>query len=54
MADGDKTGEGYYGFGGRKSYQALFNEAAWHEAADEAIRQADVDLRAVPPPAWAR
>jgi TldD protein len=51
MADNDKTGEGSYGFGGRKSYQTIFNEAAWHEAADEAVRQAEVDLRAVPPPA---
>jgi TldD protein len=49
--DGDRQESGSYGFGGRESFQRLIDPAAWQGAVDEAIRQALVNLRAVPAPA---
>lgn len=43
--------QGGYGFGGRGDYNMIFNEAAWKRAADEALRQALVNLESVPAPA---
>ena len=42
---------GTYGFGGRVSYEGLTEESKWKEAVDEALRQALVNLEAVPAPA---
>lgn len=39
---------GSYGFGGRKSYSSYIEESAWKKAADEALRQALVNLESVP------
>jgi TldD protein len=49
--DGDRQESGSYGFGGRESFQRLIDPAAWQGAVDEAIRQALVNLHAVPAPA---
>lgn len=42
---------GTYGFGGRVSYEGLAEESKWKEAVDEALRQALINLEAVPAPA---
>ena len=49
--DGDRQETGSYGFGGRESFQRIIEPQAWQGAADEAIRQALVNLQAVPAPA---
>ena len=49
--DGDRQESGSYGFGGRESFQRLIEPHAWQGAVDEAIRQALVNLQAVPAPA---
>ncbi len=43
--------DGYYGFGGRYSFDKIFEEATWKKAADEAFRTASVNLESVPAPA---
>ena len=42
---------GSYGFGGRYLYDRLFDEAAWKNGVDEAVRQAMVNLDSVDAPA---
>jgi TldD protein len=49
--DGDRQETGSYGFGGRENFQRIIEPQAWQGAADEAIRQALVNLQAVPAPA---
>jgi len=49
--EGERQESGSYGFGGREVFQRLIEPQAWHGAADEAIRQALVNLQAVPAPA---
>src|SRR5512136_3001181 len=49
--DGDRQETGSYGFGGREGFQRVIELQAWQGAADEAIRQALVNLQAVPAPA---
>jgi TldD protein len=49
--DGDRQETGSYGFGGRESFQRVIEPQAWQGAADEAIRQALINLQAVPAPA---
>ena len=49
--DGDRQETGSYGFGGREGFQRVIEPQAWQGAADEAIRQALVNLQAVPAPA---
>ena len=49
--DGDRQETGSYGFGGREGFQRVIEPQAWQDAADEAIRQALVNLQAVPAPA---
>jgi TldD protein len=49
--DGDRQESGSYGFGGRESFQRLIDPQAWQGAVDEAVRQALVNLEAVPAPA---
>jgi TldD protein len=49
--DSDRQETGSYGFGGREDFQRVIELQAWQGAADEAIRQALVNLQAVPAPA---
>ena len=49
--DGDRQESGSYGFGGREGFQRLIEPQAWQGAVDEAIRQALVNLQALPAPA---
>ncbi|WP_265528262.1 metalloprotease TldD [Sphingomicrobium marinum] len=51
MKDGDRQESGFHGLGGRYLYDRLMDEATWNRAIDEAIRQADVNLRSVAAPA---
>lgn len=51
MGDGDRQEMGYDGAGGRQGYDFLFDETAWQAQADEAIRQAEVNLDSVAAPA---
>ena len=49
--DGDRQESGSYGYGGRESYQHFIEQGTWRRAADDAVRQALVNLEAVPAPA---
>jgi TldD protein len=49
--EGDRQETGGHGFGGREGYQRFIDPVAWRGAVDEAIRQALVNLEAVPAPA---
>ena len=49
--DGDRQETGSHGAGGREGYERFIATDAWHEAVDEAVRQALVNLDAVPAPA---
>ena len=49
--DGDRQESGSYGVGGREGYERFITPDAWHYAVDEAVRQAMVNLDAVPAPA---
>jgi TldD protein len=49
--DGDRQESGSYGFGGREGFQRFIAADAWQSAVDEAVRQALINLDAVPAPA---
>ncbi|MEA2950658.1 MAG: TldD protein [Alphaproteobacteria bacterium] len=49
--EGDRQESGGFGYGGREGYSRLIEPAAWQKAVDEAVRQAVVNLDAVPAPA---
>src|SRR6476620_4785207 len=49
--DGDRQESGSYGFGGREGFQRFITPDAWQGAVDEAVRQALINLDAVPAPA---
>ena len=49
--DGDRQETGNYGMGGRKGFGEFITEHSWKHAADEALRQALVNLEAVAAPA---
>jgi TldD protein len=51
VGDGDRQESGSYGMGGRKSFGEFVAEDSWKFAADEALRQALVNLSADPAPA---
>lgn len=51
VGDGDRQETGSYGMGGRKSFGEFLAQDSWKFAADEALRQALVNLRAVAAPA---
>ena len=51
VGDGDRQETGSYGMGGRKGFGEFVAEESWKFAADEALRQALVNLRASPAPA---
>lgn len=48
---GDRQESGSHGYGGREGYQRFIDGGAWRNAADEAVRQALVNLESVPAPA---
>jgi TldD protein len=49
--EGDRQEIGSHGYGGRESYQRFLDTQAWQGAVDDAVRQALVNLQAVPAPA---
>ena len=49
--DGDHQESGSYGYGGREGFQRFVETQAWQSAADDAVRQALINLEAVPAPA---
>ena len=51
VGEGDRQESGSYGVGGREGYQRFIETSSWQSAADEAVRQALVNLDAVPAPA---
>jgi TldD protein len=51
VGDGDRQKTGSYGIGGRKGFGDFIATERWQRAADEALRQALVNLDAVPAPA---
>jgi TldD protein len=48
---GERQESGSYGFGGREGFQRFIDPDAWQGAVDEAVRQALINLEAVPAPA---
>ncbi|TJX10722.1 MAG: metalloprotease TldD, partial [Mesorhizobium sp.] len=51
VGDGDRQESGSYGMGGRKAFGDFLVEDSWKHAAREALRQALVNLEAIPAPA---
>jgi len=51
MGEGDRQESGSYGLGGREGFGAFVTEDRWQHAVGEAMRQAAVNLTAVPAPA---
>ncbi len=51
VGDGDRQETGSDGYGGREGYERFVATDAWQGAVDDAIRQALVNLEAVPAPA---
>jgi TldD protein len=51
VGDGDRQESGSYGMGGRKGFGEFLVEDSWKHAAKEALRQALVNLEAIPAPA---
>jgi TldD protein len=49
--DGDRQESGSYGHGGREGFSRFVETQAWQGAADDAVRQALINLEAVPAPA---
>ena len=48
---GERQESGSFGYGGRETYQRFVDDKAWQHAADEAVRQALLNLASVPAPA---
>ncbi len=51
VGSGERQESGSHGYGGREGYARFIDAAKWQHAADEAVRQALVNLEAVPAPA---
>jgi len=51
VGEGDRQETGSYGMGGRTTFDAFLTGESWHSGADEALRQALVNLEAVEAPA---
>ena len=51
VGDGDRQESGSYGVGGREGYGAFIRPECWQANVDEALRQALVNLDAIPAPA---
>jgi TldD protein len=49
--DGKRQESGSYGYGGREGFDRFLTNESWQHAVDEAVRQALVNLEAVPAPA---
>jgi TldD protein len=49
--DGDRQESGSYGYGGREGFEPFLDTTRWQHAVDDALRQALVNLDAVPAPA---
>jgi len=49
--DGERQESGSFGIGGREGYERFITTHSWQSAVDEAVRQALVNLDAVPAPA---
>jgi TldD protein len=49
--EGDRQESGSHGYGGREGYQRFIAAGEWRGAVDDAVRQAMVNLSAVPAPA---
>jgi TldD protein len=49
--DGDRQESGSHGYGGREGFARFVETDAWQSATDDAVRQALVNLEAVPAPA---
>src|SRR6195256_2770735 len=49
--EGDRQESGSHGYGGREGYQRFIETQTWQSATDDAVRQALVNLEAVPAPA---
>ena len=48
---GDRQETGSFGYGGREGYARFVETGAWQNAADEAVRQALLNLESIPAPA---
>ncbi|MBW3096941.1 metalloprotease TldD [Pseudohoeflea coraliihabitans] len=53
VGEGDRQESGSFGMGGRKLFGDFLTEESWREGADEALRQALVNLSAIDAPAGA-
>jgi TldD protein len=51
VGEGDRQESGSHGAGARTGYLAYLDPASWHQQVDEALRQALVNLDAIPAPA---
>ena len=51
VGEGERQESGSYGTGGRSLYDNYISPDTWHGAADEALRQALINLESVPAPA---
>src|SRR5690606_30041438 len=51
VGDGDRQETGSHGMGGREGFERFITADTWQTAVDEALRQALVNLDAVPAPA---
>ena len=49
--EGDRQESGSYGYGGREGFEGFLQDTRWQHAVSEAVRQALVNLEAVPAPA---
>jgi TldD protein len=49
--DGDRQESGSYGYGGREGFEPFLDTARWQHAVDDAVRQALINLEAIPAPA---
>src|SRR6188474_853905 len=49
--EGDRQESGSHGYGGREGYQRFIETGAWKGAVEDAVRQALVNLEAIPAPA---
>jgi len=51
LGKGDRQETGSYGIGGRHAFDTIIDESSWKNCVAEAIRQANVNLIAIPAPA---
>jgi TldD protein len=51
VGEGDRQESGSHGYGGRDGFSGFLAAPVWQRAADEAVRQALINLQAVPSPA---